>query len=265
MILRKDAVELEEGRLCGLEDISQYKWFKERHRVFPAVFEQRQHKKILDLSAGVGCAMQRIRDLYNADLLCNDISPTCLKILNKMGLSTVSFDIDNPEKSFPFPDGEFDALISLVTIEHLMHPDHFLKEACRILRNGAYFYLSTPNYAAPEYAGRLLLSGRTFHNPLGSEESRYEFYSHIRYYTYRTLIEFVRSFGFAPETTYIALPGGSARYKALFARSKVKALAFRYLMWFRHHLLSPRYASEPIVCFKKTAAQPRRKPKKVVL
>ena len=265
ILLRNDAIELEEKRLRGLEDIGQYKWFKERHRVFPAVFEQRQHKKILDLSAGVGCTAQKIKEHYQAEILCNDICPTCLKILDKMGLATVSFDIDDNEKSFPFPDGQFDAAISLVTIEHLLHPDHFLKETYRILRDNCYLYLCTPNYAAPEYAGWLLLSGRAFHDPLQSEESRYEFYGHVRYFTYRTLIDFVRSFGFAPETVYIALPGGSSRYKDLYARSKVRALAFRYLMWLRHHLLPPRFASEPIVCFKKTTAWAKRKPLKVVL
>jgi hypothetical protein len=73
--MRKDAVTLEEGRLGGLNDISNYAWVYERHRVFPAIFEDRCHKKIIDLSPGVGYVARRIRHNYQAELVCNDISP----------------------------------------------------------------------------------------------------------------------------------------------------------------------------------------------
>jgi SAM-dependent methyltransferase len=259
------AIQLEERRLSGINDIKEYPWFKERHRVFPAIFENRQHKLILDISAGVGCVAQRIQDNYPGELICNDISPTCLKILTKMGVPTVSFDIDDNEKSFPFPEGHFDAIISLVTVEHLLSPDHFLKETYRILQDEGFFYISTPNYAAPEYVAKLLISGRTFHDPLSSEESRYEFYGHVRYFTYKTLLEFVGSFGFTADTVYIALPGGSTRFQKLESASKLKALLYRYAMILRHHILPPRWASEPIICFRKTHKKLQRKLRKVVL
>ncbi len=177
--MREDAVELEESRLGGIEKIEDYQGnlklgFKERHRIFPAIFENRQHRRILDVAAGVGCAAKRIRDNYQADLMCSDVSPTCLRILNKLRIPTVSFDIDDDKGAFPFADGQFDAVISLVTIEHLIHVDHFVKEIHRILCNDGYLYIATPNYAAPEYwVPTLLLSGRTFHNPLGPESTRY--------------------------------------------------------------------------------------------
>jgi len=263
--MRTDAIEIEERRLKGIEDIQDYPWFKERHRVFPAVFENRQHKKLIDLSAGVGCAAVRIRDQYDGEIICNDITPACLKILKKLGLATVSFNIDDPAVPFPFPDGHFDAVISLVTIEHLFNIDHFLRETSRILARGGFLYISSPNYAAPEYAGKLLISGRSFHDPLGPEEQRYEFFGHIRYFTYKTLRDYVRSFKFSLDTVYIALPAGSSRYNALYARSKWKARLYRNLMWLRHHLLPPRFASEPILCFQKTTDPRRRKSRKVVL
>ncbi len=262
--MRKDAIQLEKSRLGDISDLSEYRIFKERHRVFPAVFEGRQHKKILDIAAGVGCAAQRIRDHYPAELICSDISPICLSILNKLHIPTVSFDIDDDERAFPFVDCRFDAVISLVTIEHLIYVDHFILELHRIIADEGYLYLSTPNYAAPEYAGRLLLTGRTFHDPL-VEDSRYEFYAHVRYFTYKTLLELVSSFGFVPDTAYVALPGGSTRYRSLYAKSRLLALAFRYAMWLRHNILLPRWASEPIVCFQKTNNRRDRTLRKVVL
>ena len=263
--MTSNAVQLEEARLLDVLSIQDYPDFHERHRIIPAIFEDRQHKTIFDVAAGVGCAAQRIRDNYPAELLCNDITPKCLTILQQMGIPTVSFDLDD-EQSFPFPDGRFDAIISLATIEHLLHVDHFLGEAYRILSDDGYLYLSTPNYAGLAYMPRFLLSGKTFHDPLSkSSRTRYEFYAHVKYFTYRTLLEFTSSFGFIPDAVYLALPGGSARYQAMYARSKFKALTFRYAMMFMYHLLSPRWASEPILCFRKAGSKAEHKFRKVVL
>jgi SAM-dependent methyltransferase len=263
--MRHDSIEVEEHRLTGVEKIEDYRWFKERHRVFPAVFENRNHKRVIDLSAGVGCAAKRIKELYNAEIICNDIAPTCLKVLNQLGLKTVSFNIDDPETHFPFDDAYFDAVISLATIEHLLYPDHLLNETRRILAPGGFFYICAPNYAAPEYMMKLLFLGRSFHEPLGSEEEKYEFYAHVRYYTYKTLRDFVSSFGFSLDTVYIAMPAGSSRYEELYARSRFKALAYKNIMRFRHLILSARWASEPILCFRKDLPNKKRRVRKVVL
>jgi SAM-dependent methyltransferase len=252
--------------LQGVASLEDYPDFHERHRIFPALFEDRHHKRILDVAAGVGCAARRIQAHYPADLLCNDITPTCLTLLNQAGLPTVSFDLDAVSEPFPFPDGRFDAVISLATIEHLMHVDHFLQEIHRILSADGFLYLSSPNYAGLAYAPRYLLAGKSFHDPLSSSaRTRYEFYAHIRYFTYRTLLEFVTSFGFTPDTVYLAAPGGSTRYQALYARSKVKARAFRYAMLTMYHVLSPRWASEPIICFRKSGSKVERAFRKVIL
>jgi len=262
--MRKDAITVEESRLTGVEKIEDYRIVKERHRVFPAIFEQRKHKNILDIAAGVGCSSQRIHDMYPANLVASDITPTCLKILHSMGIATLSFDIDDPGASFPFADDQFDAVVSLVTLEHLLYFDHFLAEIHRILEDGGFLYISTPNYAAPEYMVQPLLKGRTFHDPL-NEKSKYEFYAHVRYFTYQTMLEVVQSFGFQPDAVYLALPGGSTRYQTLYAASKPKAIAYYTAMWLRHSVLPARIASEPIVCFKKDGHKNGHKLRKVVL
>jgi SAM-dependent methyltransferase len=197
-------------------------------------------------------------------LLCNEISPTCLKILNDLGIPNISFDIDNENAPFPFKDGRFDAVISLVTIEHLMHPDHFLNECNRILVDDGYFYINTPNYASLNYVLGLIFNGKSFHNPL-SKDSAYEFYAHVRYFTYRTLLEMVSAAGFILDKIYIALPELNADYLALKSHSKIKAFTYRYSRWFMYHLLHPRWTAEPILCFQKAGARPGHKIQKMVL
>lgn len=263
--MRKDSVALEEERLHGIEEVGDYPAVHERHRIYPALFERRNHSRILDVAAGVGCAAQRIQANYPAQLLCNDASPTALKVLDKMGLNTVSFDLDDETQPFPFEDGSFDAVVAMATIEHMMNVDHFVEEICRILADDGYLYLSAPNYNGINYLVPLLLRGTTFHDPL-VPASRYEFYAHVRYFTYQTMLDYVTSFGFTPDAVYLALPEGSTRYRALYARSKAKALAYRYSMRTFFTLFNPRWAPEPVLCFRKGSGDGfGRRPRKVLL
>ncbi|HEY7531659.1 MAG TPA: methyltransferase domain-containing protein, partial [Nitrospiraceae bacterium] len=183
--------------------------------------------------------------------------------MERAGLKTVSFDIDDAVQPFPLPDGSFDAVISLATIEHLVNIDHFVKEIRRILSDDGCFYISAPNYSGLMYLVPFLLTGKTFHDPM-SEESKYEFYAHIRYFTYRTLVEFVSSFGFAHEAVYLAVPSESSRYKKLEKRSKLAAILFNVSMRLVYRI-SPRWASEPVLCFRKNGGKNQAKAKKVIL
>ncbi len=263
--MRKDSVTLEEERLRGIEAVEDYPSFHERHRIFPALFENRQHERILDVAAGVGCVAQRIQENYPSELLCNDASPTALRVLEKMGLNVISFDLDDDTQPFPLANGSFDAVVALATIEHMINVDHFVQEIHRILAVDGYFYVSAPNYSGLTYLLPFLASGRTFHNPL-SRADRYEFYAHVRYFTYRTLLEYVRSFGFELDTVYLSVPEGSTHYREMYQKSRMKALAFRHVMKTLYTLFSPRWAAEPVLCFKKSSnTAAGRKTRKVVL
>jgi SAM-dependent methyltransferase len=262
--MRKDATNVEETRLHGLGKIEDYPSFHERHRIFPQVFDGRIHRRILDIAAGVGCAARRIRDNYPAQVICNDITPTCLRVLQQQGLSTISFDIDDEATTFPFPNGCFDAVISLATIEHVLSLDHHMHEIHRILAKDGHLYISTPNYAGLVYLSRYLLKGESFHDPF-SKVDRYEFYAHVRYFTFKTLMKFVQSFGFTPLDVYLPLPESSSYYQRTRANSPLKAWTFRSFMWLLYQFGSPRWASEPVICFQKESQLSSRKYRKILI
>ncbi len=249
--MRDDAIELEEKRLEGIEQQTQYNWIHERHRIFPQCFEQRTHKKILDIAAGVGIVGKRISEQYKkGTITCNDISAAALTTMKNAGLATVSFDLDTKEDRFPVADGEYDAVISLATIEHIIYVDEFVEKIRRIIAENGYLYLSTPNYAGLIYLLPVLVKGRTYHD-IFDPFDRYEFYAHVRYFTYPSLITYITSFGFTPEAVYLGIPRESSKYLRLKKDNPFKALAFKLFLTALYSFFSPRWASEPVICFRK--------------
>jgi len=248
--MRTDSKKLENGRMSGLT-LENYPILHERHRIFPEIFEARDHKKILDISAGIGVIASRIIERYPCEMHCNEVDETCLDQLKKLKVRVTSYDLDRGEPT-PFENAAYDAVICLATIEHLINIDAFIIDLHRIMKDDGRLYLSVPNYAAL-YWMIPLLRGRTFHDPL-DEKSRYEFYAHIRYFTYRTLLDFMRHFGFTPDTIYLPLPKGSSHFLRIQARSRILALlvqsSFRAL-----YMISPRWHQEPVICFAKEGTQ----------
>ena len=248
--MRTDSQALEAGRMTGMT-IENYPWLHERHRIFPEIFEKRNHRNILDISAGIGIVARNITERYPCKLHCNEVDEACLLELKKLPVELSSFDLDSG-KALPLPDSAFDAIICLATIEHLINIDVFVKELYRILAAEGRLYLSVPNYASL-YWMIPLLRGRTFHDPFG-ERSRYEFYAHIRYFTYRTLLEYMAHFGFKPDTVYLTLPKGSTKFQRIKERSAFGAFFIQKAFGFLYRL-SPRWHQEPVICFAKGEQQ----------
>lgn len=48
-------------------------------------------------------------------------------------------------EALPFASGSFDVISALQVIEHFSHPEKFLEEAARVLREGGLLLLATPN------------------------------------------------------------------------------------------------------------------------
>ncbi|MFA7097552.1 MAG: class I SAM-dependent methyltransferase [Gammaproteobacteria bacterium] len=112
-------------------------------------------RRILDLPCGAGA--------FSARLLAD-------------GAEVVSVDIERSESllvpaerlvlhdanlTFPFADSEFDAVVSIEGIEHIENPFHFLRECRRVLKDGGYLIVTTPN--ADSFASRMKVFTRGYH------------------------------------------------------------------------------------------------------
>lgn len=75
-----------------------------------------------------------------------------------LDIQDCNFDTDN----LPINDNSIDFIISLAVIEHIKNIDHFLSEIKRVLKKGAYLYLTTPNW---HYSYRNFYDDPTHHRP----------------------------------------------------------------------------------------------------
>lgn len=258
--MRGDSTVLEASRMQGLT-VENYPWLHERHRVFPQIFENRNHRKIFDTSAGIGIIAKKLCENLSLEVTCNEVDQTCVNQLKKLDIKLLSFDLD-VENEYPLKNETYDAIISLATLEHLINIDHYILELKRILKDSGRLYISVPNYASL-YWMIPLIKGRTFHDPFG-ERSRYEFYAHIRYFTYKTLLDYISHFGFSIDTVYCPLPTGSTKFQEIKNKSWILSATIR-LFFYLLYCLSPRWHQEPILCFAKNKMMKNNRFRKVIL
>jgi SAM-dependent methyltransferase len=99
--------------------------------------------RILDLGCGVGHSFQRLAPRQTVGV---DIDPGALA-----GQDRETYVADM--RRLPFPDHEFDGVLSVQSIEHVPDPERVLAEARRVLRPGGTAVFVTPNrltFARPD-------------------------------------------------------------------------------------------------------------------
>jgi SAM-dependent methyltransferase len=111
---------------------------------------------------------------------------------------------DAERDRYPYPDGHFDTVIAGEIIEHLVFdPMHLLMESKRVLIEGGYILLSTPNIAGLASVAKVLEghdSPQIYpHYTMPSAEAEM---GHRREYTFRELGESVKAAGFEIARTF---------------------------------------------------------------
>jgi len=97
-----------------------------------AMVENRPPLRILDIPAGNGRLAERLREAGH-EVVCADINR-----------EKPDFVYANIEEELPFNE-EFDLVICMEGIEHVISPQHLVEQFCRIVRPGGSVILSLPN------------------------------------------------------------------------------------------------------------------------
>ena len=101
--------------------------------------------RVLDVGCGAGDLAGEIAKRYQSETYGIDINKIAINKAKKIGIKAVIGDLD---EGLPYQKSFFDVVIAAEIIEHLINPDHFLKETLRVLKDGGYLVITTPNLAA---------------------------------------------------------------------------------------------------------------------
>jgi len=115
--------------------------------------------RILDLPAGNGLLADALRGMGHT-VVCGDI--------NRERPDYQYLDMAAP---LPFPDGEFDAVICLEGLEHMVNPVQLIAEFARVTRARGEIVVSTPNVTSLYSRLHQLLTGVPYQfNPASAPE-----------------------------------------------------------------------------------------------
>ncbi|MEO7673751.1 MAG: methyltransferase domain-containing protein [Pyrinomonadaceae bacterium] len=155
--------------------------------------------KILD----VGCGANKFEGAIGLD----NNPRTAADIIHDLG-----------QVPYPFPDNEFDLIVSRHVVEHVPDVMAFVGELYRITRHGGRIRLVTPHYTNPDWATdpthRNHFNSYTF-NTFMPERAVFDFYTDIRLRPVRTrvtLLNLWRAFGIE---FLVNLDQKSARFRFL--------------------------------------------------
>lgn len=101
-------------------------------------------KDVLDVASGSGYGSQLLakgaKSVKGLDYFLEAVDYA----KERYPAENLEFNHGNAE-DMPFEEKSFDVVVSLETIEHLKHPDKFIQEVRRVLKDNGIFVVSTPN------------------------------------------------------------------------------------------------------------------------
>lgn len=164
--------------------------------------------RVLDIPCGAGAFTARMRrhgfDLWPAD------------VVDLLQTDRAQFQRADMCGPLPYPDGQFDVVVSIDGIEHIERPFEFVRECRRVLRPGGRLLVSTPNISSLRSRWRWFLTG--FHDkckvPL--DESRPDPLHHINMLSLAELRYLLHSNGFTIRRV---------------TTNRVKGIAWLYAPW----------------------------------
>ena len=169
-------------------------FFDLEKKLFSCVNDKNETPSVLDIGCATGSVLERLR-ANGWRVTGVEISPSA-----EYAVKTKGLDVRNlPLEDNKFPSNYFDVVLASHLIEHLNDPRGFLQETRRILKDGGYIFVTTPD-----------ISG--FQSRLFGSRWRSAIFDHLYLFSKRTLIKLLKKTGFTAEIcrTWGGLAAGTA-------------------------------------------------------
>lgn len=103
----------------------------------------RSGQRILNIWSRTGNLLPYLRRIPDLTITNREVSPAMMALAEKK-YPTERFSLTDLADLSEFPDGSFDHIISLETLEHTPKPESFLRELHRVLKPGGQLIMSLP-------------------------------------------------------------------------------------------------------------------------
>ena len=181
-------------------------------------FEVQAFRKInFNLSANIleiGCATGSFLHLLKGHGFANlegiDISEPSIAFAKKMGLKCESGDFLKMDYQTDF----YDCIVMWATLEHLLHPRLFCEKAFRCLKEGAFLFISVPNYKS--VTQRLL-----------GKKNRYVGSGHLNYFSKSNVSMLLTGIGYEVVSTEFHAINPINIYQDLLGRVNMDSAEFK--------------------------------------
>jgi SAM-dependent methyltransferase len=111
---------------------------------------------LLDIGCGTGELIELVADRYRR-VVGADISPKAVATAAQQRRAPrATWMVLDASRPLPFASGSFSSLVSLSTLQYVLDPEAFLREAHRLLAPGGHLLVETPNVAYLPHRLRLL-------------------------------------------------------------------------------------------------------------
>ena len=109
---------------------------------FNIAFSMLKKQRILDIGADTGDFSRFLAD-NGFDVYAVDAVDKAIESIKAKGITAYKLDVE--EDNLPFEDNYFDSVYCGEIIEHLLTPDHLLKECKRVLKREGVLVVTVPN------------------------------------------------------------------------------------------------------------------------
>lgn len=167
-------------------------------------------RRVLEVGCGRGLTGELLRRERGARVTGVELNPVVAREAAERLDRVITGDVEDPEPAADIAaGGPYDLVLALELFEHLAFPEGFLRRAADWLAPGGAILLSTPNVGHHSVVEDLL-AGRWDYLPIGLL-----CYTHLRFFTRRTLEDWLGRLGFEDFRLIPQLTEGSRPLEAL--------------------------------------------------
>ncbi len=146
-------------------------------------------ERVLELGCGTGATLKWLKDGQHCQHTCGvELFPQAAKLAAQVADQVVQGDIEHMQ--LPWPPAQFDVILCLDVLEHLVDPWQVLARLTAYLKPGGRLIASIPNVRNWRALGPLLFAGRWEYTQTGILDK-----THLRFFTRHSALALLQSSG----------------------------------------------------------------------